>query len=108
MNEIEDEIISLIAAVKNSNTYKEYDRQRNLLNEDADLKNRINQYRKENFALQKEQNDSNIGNRMEEFAERYADFLEDARVSAFLDAENNLCRMLQELTDRVVSSLNFE
>lgn len=45
---------------------------------------------------------------MNEFAERNAEFLEDIRVSAYLDAENNLCRMLQELTSSVIESLEFE
>ena len=108
MSEIDDEVKSLIEAVMKSKTYMEYDRQRNLLNENPELKQQVNTYRQEIFALQNDKNDSNIERRMDEFADRYADFLEDTRVSAFLDAENNLCKMMQELTDKVVSSLNFE
>ena len=46
--------------------------------------------------------------KIEEFADRYSEFLENRVVSSFLDAENNLCYMMQELTDKVFSSLDFE
>lgn len=107
MNEIKDEVERLIEAVKNSETYKEYERQQNRVNDNPELKERIDRYRNEIFALQNDKNENNISNRMEEFAERYSDFLEIPEVSAYLDAENNLCRMMQELTDKVVCSLNF-
>ncbi|MCQ2542085.1 MAG: YlbF family regulator [Lachnospiraceae bacterium] len=108
MNEIATEVDQLIEAVKQSKTFQEYDKQRNLINEDAELKQRINKYREEVFRLQNSCDDNNIHAKMNEFAERNAEFLEDIRVSAYLDAENNLCRMLQELTSSVIESLEFE
>ena len=110
MTEVDDEVKRLIEAVKSSNTYKVYDKQKKLLKKNPELKAAVDQYRKENFELQSSISvaDENAERRMEEFAEKYADFLEDSRVSDFLDAENNLCRMMQELTDRVVDSLDFE
>lgn len=107
MREIANEVEQLIEAVKQSKTYQEYDKQKNLINEDAELRGRIDRYREEVFQIQNSK-DANAKDRMNEFAERNAEFLDDIRVSAFLDAENNLCRMLQELTDRVIESLDFE
>ena len=110
MTEIDEEVNHLIDAVKSSNTYKLYDKQRKRLKADPELKAAVDQYRKENFELQQSisEMDPSSEAKMEEFADKYSDFLEDSRVSDFLDAENNLCRMMQELTDRVVDSLNFE
>lgn len=108
MSEIDEEVTKLIQVVKESKTYKEYDKQKNRLRENEELKAQVDQYRKENFMLQAESNDPNIKYRLEEFADRYADFLDDPRVSEFLDAENDLCRMMQELTDRVIASLDFD
>jgi len=107
MHEIATEVEQLIEAVKQSKTFQEYDKQKNLINEDPELKSQIDRYREEVYKLQNSQ-DSNIKAKMDEFADKYADFLDDIRVSAYLDAENNLCRMMQELTDRVVDSLEFE
>lgn len=108
MTEIEGEINSLIDAVKSSKTYHEYVKWRDILKQDEALKSKVDQYRNEVFMLQRQSSDPNIKYRMEEFSDRYADFLENKVVSSFLDAENNLCRMLQELTDRVVACLDFE
>lgn len=108
MSEIEDEIGQLIDAVKQSQTYKEYDRQKKLLKANPELKRRVDEYRMENFRLQNSNDDPRIADKMEAFADKYADFIESPQVSAFLDAEVNLCRMMQELTNRVVDSLDFE
>lgn len=108
MGEIDEEVKLLIQAVKQSKTYKEYEKQKKRLKENEELKAQVDQYRKENFRLQAESDDPNIKFKLEEFADRYADFLDEPDVSAFLDAENNLCRMMQELTDRVIASLDFD
>ena len=108
MSEIEHEIQILIEAVKASATYKEYDRQKELLKADEELKRQVDEYRKENFLLQNASDDGHLEERMEQFSEKYADFVEMPKVSAFLDAEVNLCRMMQELSERIVASLDFE
>lgn len=108
MSEIEGEIGILINAVKQSKTYQEYDRQKKLLKANPELKARVDEYRMENFKLQNSNDDPRIAEKMEAFADKYADFIELPQVSAFLDAEVNLCRMMQELTSRVVDSLEFE
>lgn len=108
MNEIDQEIEILIKAVKKSNTYKEYDKQKNLLKQDAELKKQVDAYRLENFRLQNSQDDGHLAERMDAFLDKYSDFVEIPLVADFLDAEYNLCSMLQELTSRVVSCLDFE
>ena len=110
MTEVNEEVSNLIKALKSSKTYKEYDKQKKRLKQNPELKGQVDRYRQENFVLQNSMpaDDPNTASRMEEFADKYADFLEDSLVSSFLDAENNLCRMMQELIDRVVDSLDFE
>ncbi len=108
MTEIDKEVCNLITAVKSSKTYLEYAKWRDILKQDDELRARVDEYRRELFALQHESGDPSIKYRIEEFADRYAEFLENRVVSSFLDAENNLCYMMQELTDKVVSSLDFE
>lgn len=107
MSEIDAEVKQLIEAVKKSKTFEEYDKQKNILKADPDLKAQVDNYRREVFELQNS-NDGNARERMEAFAEKYSDFVELPKVSAFLDAEVNLCKMMQELTHRVVDSLEFE
>lgn len=108
MNEVDNEAQQLIEAVKKSRTYLEYEKQKELLKQNPELKAQVDNYRAENFELQNSPDDGHLGERMEAFADRYADFIESPQVGAFLDAELNLCKMLQHVTNEIIGSLNFE
>ncbi|MBR5420793.1 MAG: YlbF family regulator [Lachnospiraceae bacterium] len=108
MTEIDNELFTLIEAVKHSNTFKEYDRCRIALKSDPELKARVDKYREENYLLQTSEDDGTLQDRIEAFARDNMELSEMPRVRAFLDAELALCRMLQEITDRVVRAIDFE
>ena len=102
MVEVENELYALVVAVKHSDTYKEYDRWRNILKTNPD------EYRTENYMLQTSEDDGTLEERIEKFAAENEELSEEPRVRAFLDAELALCRMLQEITNRVVKGIDFE
>lgn len=108
MREMDDDIKHFIEAVKGTKTYQEYEKQKEILKADPELKAQVDAYRAENFKLQNAPEDGHSAERMDAFADKYADFIEQPKVSAFLDAENNLCRMIQRVSREVVDSLDFE
>ena len=108
MTEIDNELFTLIEAVKRSNTYKEYDRCRIALKSDPALMQRVDKYREENYRLQTQDDDGTLQDRIDKFAKDNMELSEMPRVRAFLDAELALCRMLQEITDRVIRAIDFE
>jgi cell fate (sporulation/competence/biofilm development) regulator YlbF (YheA/YmcA/DUF963 family) len=108
MVEVENELYALVVAVKRSETYKEYDRWRNILKTNPELFERVNEYRTENYKLQTSEDDGTLEERIEKFAAENEELSEEPRVRAFLDAEVALCRMLQEITNRVVKGIDFE
>ena len=108
MTEVENELFVLIEAVKHSETYKNYDRARVTLKSDPELMERVNEYRMQNFELQNSVDDGTLHDRIDAFARENMDLSEEPRVRAFLNSELALCRMLQEITDRVVEGINFE
>ncbi len=108
MTEIDNELFTLIEAVRHSHTYKEYDRCRITLKSDPELKERVDRYREENYRLQTAEDDGTLQERIEAFAKENMELSETPKVRAFLDAELALCRMLQEITDRVVAAIDFE
>ncbi len=108
MVEVENELYALVVAVKHSDTYKEYDRWRNILKTNPELFKRVNEYRTENYMLQTSEDDGTLEERIEKFAAENEELSEEPRVRAFLDAELALCRMLQEITNRVVKGIDFE
>jgi cell fate (sporulation/competence/biofilm development) regulator YlbF (YheA/YmcA/DUF963 family) len=108
MTEIDNELFILIEAVKGSHTFKEYDRCRKVLKSDPELKARVDKYREENYRLQIMEDDGTLQDKIETFARDNMELSEQPRVRAFLDAELALCRMLQEITDRVVRAIDFD
>lgn len=108
MNEIRDEVNALIEAVKQSETYREYDRQKNRVKAMPELKAQIDAYRTKNFELQNMEDNEGLQEKLEAFAEEYADFVEQPPVREFLNAEVALCAMMQEVTNRLIGSLEFE
>ena len=108
MVEVEHELFTLVEAVKHSETYKNYDRARIVLKSDPELMEKVNAYREENYHLQTSPDDGMLEDRIEAFAEANMELSEEPRVRAFLDAELALCRMLQEITDRVIEGIDFE
>ena len=65
-------------------------------------------YRTENYRLQTMPDDGTLEERIEAFAQANIELSEEPRAREFLDAELALCRMLQEIVDRVVSGIDFE
>ncbi|MBP5608720.1 MAG: YlbF family regulator [Lachnospiraceae bacterium] len=108
MTEIDNELFTLIEAVKDSKTYKEYDRCRKVLKSDPELKARVDKYREDNYRLQIMEDDGTLQDKIEAFARENMELSEQPRVRAFLDAELALCRMLQEITQRVIKAIDFE
>lgn len=106
MKELENEVDSFVEAIKNTKTYKNFNKTLTALKKDPELKRKVDEYRKERYDIQN--SDYYDEQAADNFTEKYADFIEQPVVGDFLDAENDLCRMLQAITDKVIDSVNFE
>lgn len=105
MSNIDSSIQQLIASILESETYKEYDLQRNRVNQNPELKKQINEYRRRNFELQ---SNNSAFEKIDEFEREYTKFREIPLVADFLAAELAFCRMMQDVSIRIVAALNFE
>lgn len=108
MKEVESQVNDLIEALKASNTYLEYERTKEILKEDPVLKDKVDEYRVKNFELQNMEDDGHLAERIEAFAAEHAYLSEQPKVRAFLDAELAICRLLQDITDNIIESIDFE
>lgn len=108
MSEVDKQVNELIEAIRVSKTFLEYEKQKNNLKQEPELKNQVDEYRAKNFELQTMEDDGHLAERIEAFANQYAYLSEQPKVRAFLDAELALCRLLQSITDNVVDSIDFE
>ncbi len=106
--EIERELYQLVEAVKHSKNCREYYRWRKVLESDPELFERVNVFRKAAYELQISEDDGTLEDRIEKYMAENAELTEEPRVRAFLDAELDLCRMLQTITDKVVRGIDFK
>lgn len=96
----------MIEAILESEEYLEYRKQLQKVKEFPDLKEQIDEFRRRNYELQ--QQPDYAFDKLEQFEREYRIFRENPLVSDFLAAELAICRMMQELGERLLSALDFE
>lgn len=106
MSGVDKALQQLIAEILVSDTYKEYDIQRNKVNQVPDLKAKIDDYRVRNFELQ--MSEDNALDKIDQFEREYANFREEPLVSDFLAAELAFCRMIQDINTKIAEAMHFE
>ena len=68
----------------------------------------IDRFRQENFELQNSVQSDELFDRTDEFSRRLEEFRKNPLVDAFLNAELDFCRMIQEINGKIVEAVNFE
>lgn len=74
MSRVETALEELIAAVIASEEYREYDRQKQIMKEQPELKAQIDRFRQENFELQNSAQADELFDRTDEFSRRLEEF----------------------------------
>lgn len=106
MDNIDKSLQQLIADILSSEIYHAYDVQRNLVNQQPELKAQIDRYRFLNLQLQT--NENTTFEQIDQFEREYASFRENKLVSDFLAAELSFCRLLQDINMRLTDAMHFE
>ncbi len=106
--EVQEALKQLAQAVRDSEIYREYRRQSELVDNTAGMRAKINEYRARNFELQNTPGTEDLLDRMEAFERKYEKFREDPLVEAYLDAELAFCRMMQEIDVKLTEAVDFE
>ena len=108
MSEFDCAVDNLIAAIKETQEYKEYVIQKDKVSRFPELKAQIDNYRIRNYEMQHMSNDGDLFHKMEAFEQEYEKFMEDPLVSDFLEAELDFCRMMQEMNNKIVAAIDFD
>lgn len=98
----------LVEEIKQSDTYVEYDFQRDKLKKQPELFAKVKEYRQRNFDLQNSEQGDDLFEKIDAFEREYEDFLAIPLVADFLEAELAFCRMMQEVNMRMTAELDFE
>lgn len=106
MDSIDRSLQQLITDILASDIYHAYDVQRNLVNEQPELKAQIDTFRRRNLELQT--SEYTTFEQIDSFEREYAEFRENPLVSDFLAAELAFCRLMQDINLRLTEAMHFE
>lgn len=108
MSRVRAALEELIVAILDSPEYQEYGRVLSVIKNYPDLKDQIDAYRQENFALQHSTEPEELLDKVDEFSRKYEEFRKNPMVESFLSAELDFCRMIQDINQEIVEAVNFE
>lgn len=106
MSNVDNAMNQLIVAIKESDTYKEYLAQLEVVKQQPGLKDQIDEFRTRNYELQI--SGDGAFEKIEQFEREYEGFRENPHVEEFLAAELAFCRMMQDINIRITEAMDFE
>ena len=108
MDRISKATEDLIKAIHESDSYKNYEVQKEKVRRMPDLKKKIDDFRQQSFLLQNNVDADQLFDQVDVFGREYEEFREIPLVNDFLEAELDLIRTLQEINLRITESVNLE
>lgn len=93
--------------ILNSEEYQKYDKYRRLLNENPQLKEKVNEFRAANMRLRLDSSSVDRG-KIHEIGMVYSDVLAHNVVKEFLNSELMLCKMIQKINIMLIAELELE
>ncbi len=93
--------------ILNSEEYQKYDKYRRLLNENPQLKEKVNEFRAANMRMRLDSSCMDRG-RVHEMSMIYSDILAHNVVKEFLNSELILCKMMQKVNIMLIAELELE
>lgn len=106
MKKMEEAVLAYIDAIKSSEEYMDYTREKNKVKQFPELKAQIDEYRRRNYEMQN--SDDTAYENIEAFEKEYEKLWEEPLAADFLAAELAFCRMMQEINLKITESLDFE
>lgn len=106
MLEIQDEFDSFLSKLKNTQVVKEYEKQREILNQSPELKKSVDDFRQRNYEMQRQMYPDQLFDETDRFEQSNAQLIENQIVQDFLAAELGYCRMVQEVTQRIMYEMS--
>ena len=102
MTNLEEAVANLLAAIKDTEEYREYSMQKEKVAKFPELKAQLDDFRKKSRTDSRE-----LFDKIEEFQQEKEDLIEDPLAEDFLAAELNFCRMIQEVELDLTDGLDF-
>ena len=108
MKDIEQTLEEFVGCLKESRTYQKYLQERKRLELFPELKQRIDEYRRNLYILQNSEDGDKLFDEVEQLEAEGTSLRDNRLVSDFLAAELALCRMMQEIYTWITAELEFD
>ena len=108
MSRVEAALEELVTAINESPEYREYSKQKELMRQHPDLKEKLDIYRREKYELQTSASSDELFDRTEELTGKSEELRKNPLMGLFLDAELDFCRMIQQVNNAIVEAVEFE
>ena len=107
MNAVERETAALVAEIRRSNEYNQYQRLRKKISADLRLRERVDSYRRQCFFLQNKEFEEDDIRRIGQLQKDNEDLLDMAVVSEFLTSEMRLCHMVSKVMEQITEAADI-
>lgn len=104
---IQDSLEKLIESIKNSAIYRSYEEANEAVGKVPGLQERIDEYRRNNFLLQQNNEGEELLQKLEQFELETAAFRAEPLVDKYLCAERDFVKLKQDIDNRMLSELDF-
>ena len=108
MEEMKDAMQQFLIALKETETYRNYERYKELLTMNPELKQKVDSYREKNFVFQQQCNEDVIFEEVDYLMSEMEELRRDPLVHEFLKDELAYCKMIQNIKDYFLNAVSVD
>lgn len=108
MDRIQMCVDSLIEAVREGETYQRYLNCEEKLKVQPELREQIDEFRAAVFHLNNEESSGDLYEKIDQFEKKYQDFRKNPVVNEYLEAELDMCKLMQRISSRIQSGVDIQ
>lgn len=108
MDRVQMGVDSLLDAIKDGEVYRRYVSCEEKLREQPELREKIDEFRAAVFKFNNEEGNEDLFEEIDRFERQYQDFRMNPVVNEFLEAELDVCRLLQRVVNRIQVGVDIQ
>lgn len=108
MDRIQRNVDSLIESIKEGDVYRRYVRCEEKLQEQPELRGKIDEFRAAVFRFNNDDSNEDLFEKIDQFERDYREFRMNPSVNEYLEAELDVCKLVQRLVKRIQTSVDIK
>ena len=106
MKEADKIIQDFTERLKQTREYRLYDEKKKLAQQEPGLWEQISEYRRQNYELQNSK--EGLFDKIDDFVKTYEDLMANPLVADYLEAETEVCKMINEIYAQIAEAINLD